>query len=74
MKKVTIKTGPIFRTSLKCFLENGDTFTPSINLNETQAKEYYLNTIFNFGIEGDLLLKVVKVELIQTGLIKNWKW
>lgn len=39
-------------------------FTTGINLTFEEAEAYYLNQTFNFGIEDDLLLKCVAVELI----------
>ena len=47
---------------VKCFYENGDTITTSINGTFKEAQEYFLGRIFNIGLNGkDLLSKCIDI-------------
>lgn len=50
---------------LKLTFENTDQILTRFNGTFEEAKTYYLNHIFNLGVESDLLVKAVKVELIK---------
>ena len=45
-------------------MENGNSFITGINATFEEAKEYYLNNIFNMGVVEDDMQKCVKVELV----------
>jgi hypothetical protein len=51
--------------AVKCTYENGDTTITGINGTFEEAKEYFLNKIFNIGSVEDNLQKCVKVEKIK---------
>ena len=48
----------------KITFENKNYFYTGFNGSLLDVKNYYLNKYFNFGIEGDLMVKAVKVEVI----------
>jgi len=49
--------------SVKVTLEDGSSFETNINGTDEQIKEYYMGKTLNFGIEDDILKKVVGVEV-----------
>ena len=52
--------------TVKCTYQNGDTITTNINAMPEQAKEYFLNQVFNIGSgENDNLQRCIKVEALN---------
>jgi hypothetical protein len=50
---------------IKCIYENGDSIITGINGTFQDAKNYFLNTIFNIGSVEDNLQKCIKVEQLK---------
>ena len=48
--------------AVKVFLENGTDYTTPINGSIENAREYFVGKYLNFGVEGDKMVKVLKVE------------
>ncbi len=50
---------------VKCFYQDGNTVTTRINGTFEDAKEYFLNNIFNIGTIEDNLQKCVDVKEVK---------
>jgi len=48
----------------KITLENNTSYVTSFNGNLDVATAYFLNKRFNYGIEGDLMLKVINIKAV----------
>jgi hypothetical protein len=49
---------------LVCHYADGDKVYTGFNGTPEEAKEYFEGRYFNFGIEGDLMKKCVRVEVL----------
>ena len=51
-------------TTVKVYLENGDSFVTKINGTPEDARKYYDGATLNMGTETDDLQKVEKIEIL----------
>lgn len=51
-------------TTVKVYLENGDSFVTKINGTPEDARKYYDGATLNMGTDADDLQKVEKIEIL----------
>ena len=52
------------KTTVKVYLENGNSWVTTINLNAADAVDYYLGQYWNISMRDDLMSKCIKVDVL----------